>query len=219
MFERKPLRADVGAEILGRIIDGRLPSGIRINETHLSQELGISRTPLREAMLCLATEGVLAADMGRGFQVPALTAAELGDLLGVLAVLLPVAVREETADGQDLRAQVELGNLLGRARLQAGEAGPLCEHLYALLLNLARQSGNQVLRETCRSSLRKLLRYLFQGHDRGWRPEQLLDGLEAGLESLQRGERQAAAESLGHCLRELATELAPLVPVAVRGEG
>lgn len=48
-IERRPLRADVGAEILGRIIDGRLRSGTRVNESHLARDLGISRTRSEEA--------------------------------------------------------------------------------------------------------------------------------------------------------------------------
>jgi len=41
------------------IVDGRLPAGTRINEVHLSRALGVSRTPLREALARLAQEGAL----------------------------------------------------------------------------------------------------------------------------------------------------------------
>ncbi len=51
MFQRKPLREDVQKEILNRIVDGRLAAGSRINETHLAADMGLSRTPLREAMI------------------------------------------------------------------------------------------------------------------------------------------------------------------------
>lgn len=41
------------------IVDGRLPAGERINPVHFSQQLGVSRTPLREALSRLAAEGAL----------------------------------------------------------------------------------------------------------------------------------------------------------------
>jgi DNA-binding GntR family transcriptional regulator len=47
MIQRKPLRDDVQKEILARLIDQRLVPGSRVNESHLSIELGVSRTPLR----------------------------------------------------------------------------------------------------------------------------------------------------------------------------
>ena len=43
------------------IVDGRLADGARINEVHLSAELGVSRTPLREALSRLVSEGALNA--------------------------------------------------------------------------------------------------------------------------------------------------------------
>ena len=57
MFERKPLRQQVQKEILARLADDRLAAETRINESHLAADLGISRTPLREAMLGLEATG------------------------------------------------------------------------------------------------------------------------------------------------------------------
>ena len=213
MFERKPLRADVGAEILGRIIDGRLPSGTRINESHLSQELGISRTPLREAMLCLNTEGALSSDMGRGFMVPHFAGREIADLLKTLAVNLPAAVRK---GGEiDLKDHMEAGNLLGRARMHAEDAGVLCEQYYLLLRIFCRETPNTVLRSAGTRLVRLSLRYLFEAHGRGWDPQSLLKALEHGLQELQRGDRLAAADTFGRALRDLAADLAARFPADV----
>jgi DNA-binding GntR family transcriptional regulator len=220
MFERKPLRADVGAEILGRIIDGRLPSGTRINESRLSQELGISRTPLREAMLCLTTEGVLVSDMGRGFVVPPLARREIGDLTDALAVVLAAVMRQGPGEAAgELKAHVELGNLIGRARMQTGASGPLAEHLYHLLDAFCGQCSNLVMQRHCRELVRKSLRYLFAAHERGWNPGSLLDGLETSLGRLRAGDRPGAAEALNRTVRELGIELAQRFPSEQDDEG
>ncbi|MFN2370215.1 MAG: GntR family transcriptional regulator [Candidatus Krumholzibacteriia bacterium] len=122
MFERKPLRAQVQREIRDRIFDGRLPAGASLNEPRLSAELGISRTPLREAMLGLEANGFLTSTMGRGFLVPPLDAAEFRDLAAVLARLEPLALEL----GPDLPGGrvMELQNLLQRAKLSVSQPGP-----------------------------------------------------------------------------------------------
>jgi DNA-binding GntR family transcriptional regulator len=216
MFERKPLRTDVGAEILGRIIDGRIASGSRINESHLAEELGISRTPLREAMLCLTTEGVLDSDMGRGFRVPHLAGQEITDLLGALAVVLPATVRQ--AADADIKTRVEVGNILGRARMQSENPGQLCEQIYLLLRSFCRDCPNKVLRDQCRLLVRRSLRFLFEAQARGWQADELLGGIETALSRQQRGDRVGAADILGKTLRDLGTDLASRFPAEVGGQ-
>jgi DNA-binding GntR family transcriptional regulator len=56
-------------------------------------ELGVSRTPVREAMLRLVREGVLDTTLGRGFRVRALDPAELRDVGEILGVLESLALR------------------------------------------------------------------------------------------------------------------------------
>ena len=216
MFERKPLRTDVGAEILGRIIDGRLPSGTRINESHLAAELGISRTPLREAMLCLTTDGTLDSDMGRGFQVPHLEGREVTNLLDTLAVILPASLVVRTDD--DLKTQLEARNLIGRARMQFDQPAVLCEKLYLLLRSFCQDCPNLVLRDQCKRLIRRSLRYLYEAHSRGWNPEPLLNNLEASWHLLAQSERQDAADTLGRTLLELGSELTQRFPAAVSGK-
>lgn len=90
MISRAPLRDEVCRQILDRIHRGELPPGSRVRDGDLAAQLGVSRTPIREALLHLAGEGVLDAAMGRGFRVPSLDGAELrevGDILGSLESL------------------------------------------------------------------------------------------------------------------------------------
>ncbi len=72
---------------------GDIPDGSRINEVHLSRELGVSRTPLREALIGLAAEGLVAIKPRRGFFVAPLETKELADLYAMRALLDPAALR------------------------------------------------------------------------------------------------------------------------------
>ena len=51
------------------IIDGRLEPGERLKEEELARQLGISRTPIREALLMLQVEGLITAEPNRGATV------------------------------------------------------------------------------------------------------------------------------------------------------
>ncbi len=80
-------------EIRGRIVDGRLPDGQRLNEVHLAKSLGVSRTPLREALGRLAAEGALSSSPRLGYSVRRLTAEEFRQIYPIRAILDPEALR------------------------------------------------------------------------------------------------------------------------------
>jgi DNA-binding GntR family transcriptional regulator len=75
------------------IIDGRLLPGQRLKEEELARELGISRTPVREALLVLQSEGLVDAEPNRGAAVRAHDAADLDDLYQLRALLEGYAAR------------------------------------------------------------------------------------------------------------------------------
>jgi DNA-binding GntR family transcriptional regulator len=80
------------------IIDGRLPPGQRLKEEELARELGISRTPVREALLILQTEGLVDAEPNRGAVVRSHDAGDLEDLYALRALLEGYAARRAAAN-------------------------------------------------------------------------------------------------------------------------
>jgi len=80
-------------ELRNMIVDGRLSAGERINEVHLSQQLGVSRTPLREALARLAHEGALKGVPRIGYFVRALTLEEFEQIYPIRPLLEPEALR------------------------------------------------------------------------------------------------------------------------------
>jgi DNA-binding GntR family transcriptional regulator len=92
VIPRSPLRDEIYRQVLDRISSGTLAPGTRVKDTYLAAELGVSRTPVREALLRLAREGVLAADMGRGFRVQPLERTEMEEAGAILAALEGMAL-------------------------------------------------------------------------------------------------------------------------------
>jgi DNA-binding GntR family transcriptional regulator len=73
--------ADVAAELIRQaIVEGRLHPGEPLREERLATELAISRTPIREALLILQTEGLVEAAPKRGSVVRSYEPAEIADL-------------------------------------------------------------------------------------------------------------------------------------------
>ena len=97
LHEREPFvrnSSDVAAEVIREaIVDGRLAPGARLKEEGLARELGISRTPVREALLLLQTEGLVDAAPNRGATVRVHDADELEDLYQLRALLEGYAAR------------------------------------------------------------------------------------------------------------------------------
>lgn len=75
------------------IVDGYLPDGDRINEVHLANKLGVSRTPLREGLGRLVAEGTVMAEPRKGFFVATLAIAEFEQLYDIRPILDPEALR------------------------------------------------------------------------------------------------------------------------------
>jgi DNA-binding GntR family transcriptional regulator len=75
------------------IVDGRLPDGERINEVRLAQQLGVSRTPLREALNRLSAEGALSSVPRIGYFVRPLTLEEFTQIYAIRPLLDPEALR------------------------------------------------------------------------------------------------------------------------------
>lgn len=91
------------------IIAGRLKPGERIRERDLVSLLGVSRSPLREAIRILETEGLITSLAHRGARVSELSATDLRDMLDVRIMLESFAARLfiERLDEGPLRAMEE----------------------------------------------------------------------------------------------------------------
>lgn len=97
-----------------RIVKGELTGGTRLYEVALSEELQISRTPVREAMSRLAEEGLLERAPAGGFQVRAFSLADVCDAIELRGVLEGTAARLAAERGAEPAALAALRALLPR---------------------------------------------------------------------------------------------------------
>ncbi len=83
----RSLHDQVANRVRDLIIDGTLEPGSRIDEAHLIEDLGVSRTPFREALRTLAAEGLVIVRPSKGSIVRKLTPEEVFSMLEVLGQL------------------------------------------------------------------------------------------------------------------------------------
>lgn len=133
MSPKRPLRDDVRQQVLERLLRGEFPPGSRINETVLATDLGVSRTPLREALLDLRREGFMRSDAARGFTVRALTACEIREIYPIVWTLEGLALRtvDRFPDGNELEV---INSELAGAKGNPGRALELDSRWHAVLL-------------------------------------------------------------------------------------
>jgi DNA-binding GntR family transcriptional regulator len=83
----------VYAAIRERIISGRLPRGSRLHQEELAAELGVSRTPVREALRRLGAEGLVQMHTNRGARVADIEGADVVSPTQARMVIEPGAAR------------------------------------------------------------------------------------------------------------------------------
>ncbi len=88
---RRYLHDEVADRLRELILSGGLEPQARVNELELCERFGTSRTPLREAIKILATEGLVELLPNRGARVASLSAAEIDEMVQVVAGLEAVA--------------------------------------------------------------------------------------------------------------------------------
>lgn len=99
----KPLERPAGLadrvynQLRDNIGSHQIRPGERLQEVSLAAQLGVSRTPVREALARLESEGMIVVE-GRGFVVPELTDADIAEIYELRFLLEPAAARSAVAE-------------------------------------------------------------------------------------------------------------------------
>ena len=143
---RKALHEEAIDRLRDLIVQGELAPGARLNERVLCEKLGISRTPLREAIKLLAAEGLVELLPNRGAIVAALDTSRLSETLQVMGALEGLA--GELACRRASKARIAEIRRLHEKMLAMHERGDLAgyfRHNQAIHQSIVEASGNPVL--------------------------------------------------------------------------
>ncbi len=145
-ISRRPLHEEAADRLRDLIVQGRLVPGARLNERLLTAQLGLSRTPLREAFKVLATEGLVELLPNRGAIVSQVDPVRLAETLAVMGALEALAGELaciSASDGQinEIRS-LHFEMLANHAR---GDLAGYFKFNQAIHLKIVKYSGNNVL--------------------------------------------------------------------------
>jgi DNA-binding GntR family transcriptional regulator len=126
-------------ELRHAILDGQLAPGERLRAEALAERFGTSRTPVREALVMLEREGLVALQPNRGAVVRPFDAEDLLDLYDVRALIEPrAAARAATRIGPDALARLhELCRLAGRRGTSVADQIAYNEEFHRIIADAA----------------------------------------------------------------------------------
>lgn len=145
-LRRRRLVDDAAQTLRTAILKGRIADGARLRQTDLADQLGISRTPVREALVRLQQEGLVELLPGGGVCVKVLNLDDAVELYDVREVLDGLAARL-AAGKADAASLARLDKALARQALcvQRGDAGPWFAAHVTFHEEIVRAAGNRRL--------------------------------------------------------------------------
>lgn len=187
-----PLTTLVVEALRDRILSGAIPPGERLVESRLSEELGVSRMPVREALRQLASEGLVTIEPRRGASVTSFSPEQVRELVEVRATLEGLNAKL-AAQRHDARQIAEMEKILeeGARLASVGDPATLMQMNQRFHDALGSIAANSVLQEIMRS-LRDRTALLFAPINRT-RGEQNWDEHAAILRAVIKGDAELAA--------------------------
>ena len=194
-IEPKTLHQEVTARIREMIRTGSLVRGQKIDEKHLSELMGVSRTPVREALRVLHSDGLVDLIPHKGAYVTQPSIGEVCDLFEVMSVLegtcaklaAPQMTKEDLKKIQTLHRNLEkhFQNKDHEAYLETNH------HLHVMIQEL---SGNKVLNDVLNGLRQKVLLYRHRQLYHKDRFEKSMQEHRLILEALRKGDPSSAED-------------------------
>jgi DNA-binding GntR family transcriptional regulator len=107
----------VYTHVRAAILDGRFEGGARLREEQIASDVGVSRTPVREALRRLGAEGLVQLDSNRSGRVPVWTERDIEEIYGLRVLLEGHGARSAAANITDQQVAALKGILADTERL------------------------------------------------------------------------------------------------------
>lgn len=197
-IERRTLHIEVVAKLRDMIIEGQLQAGSRINESELGLRLGVSRTPLREAIKTLAQEGLVELVPSKGAVVRRFTLQDVAHMLDAIKALEQFSVRQacQHASDADIAGVLRLHEAMvaeyrNRNRLSYYKLNQ------AIHSELVRIGGNPVIAELHETLQARLKRIRYIGNQEPTKWDGAMAEHEEMVKALSARDGKALAEVMG----------------------
>lgn len=195
MDEFLPLRDVVFNTLRQAILTGELKPGERLMEIHLANRLGVSRTPIREAIRKLELEGLVTMIPRRGAEVAQITEKSMKDVLEVRRTLDALSAelaceRISPKEEEDLKTAC----MNFEAAVRTKDTKAIAKADVAIHDIIAVATGNQRLIQLINNLAEQMYRYRFEYIKDATQHERIIEEHRIIYESIVKKDKEAAAE-------------------------
>lgn len=158
----KPLREQVYDQLKRRILTGKIKPGTRMMEIELADDLGVSRTPVREAIRELGKEGLVTIEPRRGAFASEISVKDMIDTLSVREDLdaLAAYLASSRITKAEEKKLLELTDKYAVA-IESGDMDTMIRADEAFHKRIAKLSGNKTLYSVVRTVQTQVLRFRY----------------------------------------------------------
>ncbi len=196
MNEFLPLRDVVFNTLRQAILTGELKPGERLMEIHLANKLGVSRTPIREAIRKLELEGLVTMIPRRGAEVAQITEKSMNDVLEVRRALDALCVElacERIAEEELLRLKQACDAF--EAAVRTKDVKKVAKADVELHDIIVQATGNQRLIQLINNLSEQMYRYRFEYIKDISQHQRLIDEHRMIYESIVKKDREGASQA------------------------
>ena len=199
----KTIRQKVYEYLREGILNCEIEAGERLVENVLAERIGVSRTPVREALHTLEREGLVEALPRIGYVVCPISEEEVAELCEIRLALESVALRWALQkDPEKLAAGLRENIDLCEQRVETGDVKAFVSLDAQFHEWISRVAGSERLMEMTQSIRRSMLRYRIQSIYREETVKRAIDGHRLIVDAIEKGDRKAAQRALrAHILR------------------
>jgi len=195
MDEFLPLRDVVFNTLRQAILTGELKPGERLMEIHLANRLGVSRTPIREAIRKLELEGLVTMIPRRGAEVAQITEKSMKDVLEVRRTLDALSAElacERISKEEEEALKQACFNF--EAAVKTKDTKAIAKADVAIHDIIAAATGNQRLIQLINNLAEQMYRYRFEYIKDTTQHERIIEEHRIIYESIVKKDKEAAAE-------------------------
>lgn len=196
MNELLPLRDVVFNTLRQAILTGELKPGERLMEIHLADKLGVSRTPIREAIRKLELEGLVTMIPRRGAEVAQITEKSMNDVLEVRRALDALCVElacERITEEELVTLKTACDEF--EAAIRTGDVKKIAQADVALHDIIVQATGNRRLIQLVNNLAEQMYRYRFEYIKDISQHEMLVEEHRIIYESILNKDKETAAQA------------------------
>ena len=189
----RPLREMVYEELKMQILTGAIVPGTRMMEVELAKEIGVSRTPIREAIRKLEKEGLVTIEPRRGAYASQISTEDMVEILEVrqnmegLAAFF-AASRMQPEQLTELKEISEHYN----AAVQSGDMEEMIKHDTRFHRIIVESCNNKILVQMIEQLQELVLRFRYIYYDNFRRAENMPEEHQLILDAIESGDAEAA---------------------------